>query len=947
MAAIKLSKFLGTAPKIASELLPNSAGQIAYNLQLYSGDLVPYSEPAVIDSVPRLGTLQTLHGMRASAGASIDWITWLADVDIAVASDSSDAEQRFYYTGDGVPKVTNYTLATTGSEPYPGASSSFYDLGLPLPTATPTTSAASFTASTSASRARDSGNSATLVTGTAHGLRTGNVVTIRSFTSAPADDWNVVNAYVTVTDTTTFTYYNTGDTVTTAADTSGTVDLAGNTQTVIHTYTWLTSWGEESIAADPSTELYVKEGQQLTVTGLPTAAPSGDNFISGLRVYRTVGSASGTLYYRLITLRFPLVAATAALASNVVTITMSNHHNLIVDDRFKIAKSTDSTFDIIDGIVLSVPDDNTFTYAQTASDITEKAEATATLYHDAAELITGSSRYWGDDSIEPTLVERNTSVVTLTTAVAHGLLINQKITVSGMTDASYDESTEVAVASVPSTTSITYISLGGIAVSTIARASNVVTVTTAAAHGFSTSDVVTMKLMTDSTFDSVDESVTVTDATHFTYAQTGDNVGTTADTTGRCQRDDSSKADTAGLITNDSFTDDFDVFNLSTSLTTSDYDAPNAAMIGISVGPNGILFGFFDNQLCFAEPDQPHAWPVKYRKTIEEDIVGAEAIGGYILVLTAAYAYRVSGNDPATMSIARIDTPYPCLSKKSIVNMGYGVLYATYGGLAMWSSATNLTLATKYIHDWDTWDDGIDPSTIVGHFFNDKYFGSYTGGSFLFERDEKVGGYYITAGHQFNSAWTDVSTNALYTASDTLGSITQWGSSTWPLRPMEWKSKTIVTKDYINIGAARVIADYTITTEDAAAYTTYNDGIVAYNTAVWADSEQLGGINGPTDYVDTSGVEINNFGDFNRGMVNGPSGLNAIVRSTRTAPSAYAVVFKLWQDKNLVFTQSITSDAIFRCPAGYKSDTFEVSVSGSARVRAIHMGETPDGLRKA
>ena len=141
MAAIKLQKFLGAVPKISSELLPDGAAQIAYNLQLYSGDLIPYSEPAVTDSVPRLGTLQTLYGVRASTGASIDWLTWLDDVDIVTVSNSSDGEQRFYYTGDGAPKVSTYALATTGSEPYPTASGSYYDLGLPLPQRQLTTSA--------------------------------------------------------------------------------------------------------------------------------------------------------------------------------------------------------------------------------------------------------------------------------------------------------------------------------------------------------------------------------------------------------------------------------------------------------------------------------------------------------------------------------------------------------------------------------------------------------------------------------------------------------------------------------------------------------------------------------------------------------------------------------------------------------------------------------------
>ena len=356
-----------------------------------------------------------------------------------------------------------------------------------------------------------------------------------------------------------------------------------------------------------------------------------------------------------------------------------------------------------------------------------------------------------------------------------------------------------------------------------------------------------------------------------------------------------------------------------------------------------MLFGFFDNQLCIAEPSKPWAWPLKYRRTFEYDIVAIEAVGGFLVVLTKEFAYRITGNDPSTINISRIDTPYPCLAKKSVVNMGYGVLFATYGGLAMWSPSTGLTLATKYIHDWDTWDDGIDPSTIVGHFFDDKYFGAHDSGSFIFERDDKVGGYYTTAGHKFNSAWTDAETNIVYTASDTLGNITQWGNSAWPLRPMEWKSKTIITKDYINLGAARVVADYNITAEDATAYATYNSSVVTYNGAIWTDSEQLGSLNGPTDYENSEGVEVNNFAEFNRTVVHGDN----LTRSTRIAPTTYSVTFQMWQNKNLIFTKAVTSDQVFRCPAGYKSDTFEVAVSGAARVRAIHLGETPDGLRKA
>jgi len=866
MAAIKLQKFLGAAPKISSELLPDGAAQIAYNLQLYSGDLIPYSEPAVTDSVPRLGTLQTLYGVRASTGASIDWLTWLDDVDIVTVSNSSDGEQRFYYTGDGAPKVSTYALATTGSEPYPTTSGSYYDLGLPLPETAPVATAVSYASPTTTHYQRDSGNTAIITTAAAHGFRDGNVITVRGFTGSPATEFNITNTRITVTSDTTFEYYNAGDAVSSTSDTNGVADLAGGTITRDYTYTWFTPWGEESIGAVPSDTLFLKEGQTSIVTSLPTAAPSGDNFVTGIKLYRTLSSAAGTEFYHLSDLWFPQATATVSLTSNVATVTMDTHHGFIVGDRFKLAGCTDSVFDIVDGEVTVVDSDTAFSYAVTNADIVEKADTTGKLYHDVAELPDDTARYWGDGSITTATRERTSNVSTIETAAAHGLLTNQVVTIASMGDATYD---------------------------------------------------------------AADVTITVTSSTTFTYANTGS--------------DEANTADTAGTVTNYSYTDDFNFLNLVDILLSDDYTAPDEAMIGLTQGQNNMLFGFFDNQLCIAEPSKPWAWPLKYRRTFEYDIVAIEAVGGFLVVLTKEFAYRITGNDPSTINISRIDTPYPCLAKKSVVNMGYGVLFATYGGLAMWSPSTGLTLATKYIHDWDTWDDGIDPSTIVGHFFDDKYFGAHDNGSFIFERDDKVGGYYTTAGHKFNSAWTDAETNIVYTASDTLGNITQWGNSAWPLRPMEWKSKTIITKDYLNLGAARVVADYNITAEDAAAYATYNSSVVTYNYAIWTDSEQLGSLNGPTDYENSEGVEVNNFAEFNRTVVHGDN----LTRSTRIAPTTYSVTFQMWQNKNLIFTKAVTSDQVFRCPAGYKSDTFEVAVSGAARVRAIHLGETPDGLRKA
>jgi len=59
------------------------------------------------------------------------------------------------------------------------------------------------------------------------------------------------------------------------------------------------------------------------------------------------------------------------------------------------------------------------------------------------------------------------------------------------------------------------------------------------------------------------------------------------------------------------------------------------------------------------------------------------------------------------------------------------------------------------------------------------------------------------------------------------------------------------------------------------------------------------------------------------------------------------ITFKLWANKELVLTTIVSDSDIFRLPNGYLTDTFEVEVSGNLRVRAIHLAETPTGLRNA
>ena len=205
-----------------------------------------------------------------------------------------------------------------------------------------------------------------------------------------------------------------------------------------------------------------------------------------------------------------------------------------------------------------------------------------------------------------------------------------------------------------------------------------------------------------------------------------------------------------------------------------------------------------------------------------------------------------------------------------------------------------------------------------------------------------MGGYLTTTQYTFTAAYLDSLTNILYYIDNTLGDIKEWDNSGQVLSPLNWKSKTIVTKDYMNFGAARVIADYTDVDQEVINQQAFNATVPTTNATLWTQSQQLGCINGPTDYMLSGNRDIN-IGTLNAFPVNGDDQMLSLLVIVGALP----VTFKLFVEKDLVFQATIQSDDIFRLPSGYRSDTFEVEVSGSARIRAIHVGETPNGLRTA
>lgn len=131
---VTLSQFKGLVPKLAPDVLPQQAAQTAKNCLFGSGALRPLkSELAVTTNALAAGTKLSIFRY-----ATNKWLSWITDVDICRTSIPMDANDRIYWTGDGVPKMgTNSTILGPGVMP-----ANSYTLGIPKPAGTPVVSGA-------------------------------------------------------------------------------------------------------------------------------------------------------------------------------------------------------------------------------------------------------------------------------------------------------------------------------------------------------------------------------------------------------------------------------------------------------------------------------------------------------------------------------------------------------------------------------------------------------------------------------------------------------------------------------------------------------------------------------------------------------------------------------------------------------------------------------------
>ena len=143
-----------------------------------------------------------------------------------------------------------------------------------------------------------------------------------------------------------------------------------------------------------------------------------------------------------------------------------------------------------------------------------------------------------------------------------------------------------------------------------------------------------------------------------------------------------------------------DVIALNNQLPSSTWFPPPEGLVGIISMPNGMIVGWRANEVWFCEPYHPHAWPPGNVLTTEFPIVGIGVSGSSAILATGAEPYICTGVNPSAMSMVKTATPFPCLSRGSVISGTSAVMFQAQQGLI--EVNPNTQIATNITEGWIT-----------------------------------------------------------------------------------------------------------------------------------------------------------------------------------------------------------------------------------------------------
>jgi hypothetical protein len=174
-----------------------------------------------------------------------------------------------------------------------------------------------------------------------------------------------------------------------------------------------------------------------------------------------------------------------------------------------------------------------------------------------------------------------------------------------------------------------------------------------------------------------------------------------------------------------------------------------------------------------------------------------------------------------------------------------------------------------------------------------------------------------------DAVFVDVETANLYVVTDL--EIKAWDSDVYNVMPYEWLSKKFVFTAPTNLGAIEVNADFANISE-AEALQARIEQLLAENRVIFAGTSNLQGT--------LNAKELNYF------SIDG-----SILKDIPGVVDDRYLLVSLIVDGRTIHTGQYTKEGVYRLPAGYKGQIFEVKINGNIECRYLKLAETVKELK--
>lgn len=323
-----------------------------------------------------------------------------------------------------------------------------------------------------------------------------------------------------------------------------------------------------------------------------------------------------------------------------------------------------------------------------------------------------------------------------------------------------------------------------------------------------------------------------------------------------------------------------------------------------------------------SEVNQPHAYPERYKITVDDPIVRVisyrKHTGAYTaVVLTTGVPFMISGDTPDQLTVTRMNRTMPCVSAKSGLLVDNAVFFCSHEGIASIQEGNVQLVTTKWM-DTAWWENAGPGNYILGHFDQRLFaFADTTDSrSFMFTLSRVDTAYeprdlvFLTA--RATAVYADPETPMNLSGYGLGGAgVWRWEGSNTPMCA-RWQSRVFSAMGAWAPTACKVLTDAQRVSEEA----------MDYSRLIWEEERRL-----------LTAAEVDDF-------------LRRHPDAERLIPELVSpvVCVELLAYKEPVYTRHVWSMRPFRLRRKVRLVEWGISVTTTAQVYEIHMAHTIEDL---